>query len=149
MQNSMIMLTSFVLDPKFPFLDKFCTKNKNYQVFENLFPKLFRILIIRWWYSLKTLLGEIWWKKIVNLNLSFVPRLILNSIFIITKYSFWVNLVRKIKIVCLSWNLIHTLIRIWNFEWWWSLFLFWPKIPFLGKLNSNNQYSALKLKLSV
>ena len=40
------------------------------------------------------------------------------------KYSFWANLVQKIKIVTLCWNLIPRLIRICRIQWCHSLFLF-------------------------
>ena len=40
------------------------------------------------------------------------------------KYHFWVNLVQKIKIINLSWNLVLRLIRIWRIQWWCSFFLF-------------------------
>ena len=46
------------------------------------------------------------------------------------EYTFWVNLVQKIKIVRISWNLV---IPIWTIEWW-SLFFFVfdRKYRFLG-----------------
>ena len=34
------------------------------------------------------------------------------------KFPFWVNLVQKIKFVCLSWNLVPRLIRISRIQWW-------------------------------
>ena len=37
---------------------------------------------------------------------------------------FWVNLVRKLKIVSLRWKVILRLIRIWRIQWWCSVFLF-------------------------
>ena len=40
------------------------------------------------------------------------------------KYPFWANLVQKIKIVSLSWNLRIRLIGICRIQWWCSLFLF-------------------------
>ena len=53
------------------------------------------------------------------------------------KYPFWANLVQKIKILTLSWNLVPTLIRTCRIQWWCSFFLFliwntlfgqiWPK----------------------
>ena len=43
---------------------------------------------------------------------------------LIWKYSFWVNLVQKTKIVSLSWNLVLRLIRIWRIWWCYSFFVF-------------------------
>ena len=40
------------------------------------------------------------------------------------KYTFWTNLVQKVKVVSLSWNLVPTLIRTRRTRWWWSFFLF-------------------------
>ena len=51
------------------------------------------------------------------------------------KYLFWKNLVQKIKIVSLSWNLVHKLIRICTIQWW----CFAPEIHFFGKLGSKIQ----------
>ena len=39
------------------------------------------------------------------------------------KHPFWANMVQKIKIVSLSWNLVPRLIRIWRIQWRCSLFL--------------------------
>ena len=39
---------------------------------------------------------------------------------------FWVNLVKKIKIVSYSWNLVASVIWISGIQWWCSLFYFWP-----------------------
>ena len=40
------------------------------------------------------------------------------------KYLFLTNLVQKIKIVNLSWNLVPRLIRLCRTQWWYLLFLF-------------------------
>ena len=55
--------------------------------------------------------------------------------------SFWVNLVKKNKIVSLSWNLVFRLIRICRFQWWWSFFsvfdhkyLSWPNLVKKSKI---------------
>ena len=39
------------------------------------------------------------------------------------QYPFWVNLVQKIKIISLSWNLVSRLIQICRIQWWYLLFL--------------------------
>ena len=51
------------------------------------------------------------------------------------KYQFDANLVQKIKIVCLSWNLVPRLIWICRIQWWvlFTLSFFWLGIPFWGK----------------
>ena len=56
------------------------------------------------------------------------------------KYSFWVNLVQKNKIVRLSWNLIPRLNRICTIQWCCSLF------PFSTcKFCSKNSFAVLTL----
>ena len=62
------------------------------------------------------------------------------------KYSFWANLVQKIKVVTLSWNLLLLLIWICRIQWWCSLFRCYSEIPFLGKFGPKNQNCHFKLK---
>ena len=62
------------------------------------------------------------------------------------KCTFWANLVQKIKIVTLCWNLVPTLIRICRTHWCYSLFRFWVEISFLGKVGPKSQNSHFKLK---
>ena len=50
------------------------------------------------------------------------------------KYSFCANLVQKVKIVRLRWNLILTLIRICRIQWWCSLFTFLARNIFFGQI---------------
>ena len=51
------------------------------------------------------------------------------------KHPFWANLVQKIKIVSLSWNLVPTLIRISRIQWWCSFFsILDRKHPFWANL---------------
>ena len=47
-------------------------------------------------------------------------------------YPFWVNLIPKLKIVSLSWNLVLRLIRICITPWWCSFFLFLTGNTFFG-----------------
>ena len=51
---------------------------------------------------------------------------------------FWVNLVQKIKIVSLSWNLVPKLIEICRIQRWWSHFLFLTINILLGQIWSKN-----------
>ena len=50
------------------------------------------------------------------------------------KYTIWANLVQKIKIVSLSWNLVPRLIRIYNIQWWYHFFLFWSGNNLFGQV---------------
>ena len=50
------------------------------------------------------------------------------------KHSLWEYLVQKFKFVCLRWNLLYRLTRIYWIRWWWFFFCFGSKIPFLFKL---------------
>ena len=50
------------------------------------------------------------------------------------KYPFWVNLVQKLKIVSLRWNMGPRLIHIWRIQWWCSLFLFSTASTFFGQI---------------
>ena len=55
------------------------------------------------------------------------------------KNPFLGNLVRKIKIDSLSWNLIPRLIWICEIQWWCSVFQFMTGNTFLGKFGPKNQ----------
>ena len=59
------------------------------------------------------------------------------------KYSFWGNLVQKIKILILSWNLVPTLIQTCRIQWWYSFILFLIENTIFGQIWSK------KSKLSV
>ena len=50
------------------------------------------------------------------------------------KYPFWANLVQKVKIISLSWNLVPRLIRICRIQWWCSLFLFLTGNTLFGQI---------------
>ena len=64
------------------------------------------------------------------------------------KYPFLDNLVKKIKIVSLRWNLIHPLIPISRIQWWCLLFFdFDQKCPFWTDLLQNVEVVSLKWKL--
>ena len=61
------------------------------------------------------------------------------------KHPFRTSLVQRMKIVCFSWNLIHSLTQIWRTQWWCSLFLFFNDTPFYSKFVAalKNSYSAV------
>ena len=55
------------------------------------------------------------------------------------KYCLWANLVQKIKIVILNWNLVLRLIWIAEFNGDAHFFCFGPEILFKGKFGRTNQ----------
>ena len=72
------------------------------------------------------------------------------------KYPFWVNLVQKVKINSLSWNMVPTLIRIRRIQWRCSLyaefnhavhFFFDWKYPFWANLVQKIKIISLSLNL--
>ena len=64
------------------------------------------------------------------------------------EYPFWANLVQKIKILSLSWNLIPTLTRICRIQWWCFVF-FSTRSTFLSNFCPKNQNCQLKLKFAI
>ena len=54
------------------------------------------------------------------------------------EYQFWANLVQKIKIVSLNWNLEPSLSQICRIQLWCELFLFWTRNTLFGKIWSQN-----------
>ena len=71
-----------------------------------------------------------------------------NSMIVFTfSLKYQANLVRKIKLVSFSWNLIPRLIRIWRIQWWYSLFFcFERKYPFSANLVPKFKIDWLKQK---
>ena len=109
--------------PEITFLDKFGLKNKNCE----FKPK-----------------HGIW----INSNMQ-------NSVVVFSfsvldrKNPFWANLVQKIKIVSLSWNLVPRLIRILEFNGELHCFCFLLETPVLGKFGPKIQNCLFKLKLVI
>ena len=65
------------------------------------------------------------------------------------KYPFWANLVKKINIVSLIWNLVPRLIRICKIQWLCSLFFVFDwKYPFLINLVLKIKIISLNWKLA-
>ena len=62
------------------------------------------------------------------------------------KYPFWINWVQKLKIISLSWNLVHRLIQVCRIPWRCSLFLFLTGSTFLGRCDPKNQNFQFELK---
>ena len=52
-----------------------------------------------------------------------------DDFFLEQKYPFWVNLIKKFKIVSLSWNLVSRLFQICKI-WWWLIFCVTPFFAF-------------------
>ena len=108
MKNSMALFTFSVLERKYPFTGKFGSKNETCQ------------------FKLK--FGTKNNSNMQNLMMMF------NFFCFGSKTHFWTNLVQKIKIVSLSWNLVRRLIRICRVEWWHSLFLFLTGNTLFGQI---------------
>ena len=116
----MVMFSFFYFWSEIPFLGKFGPKCQNYH------------------FKLK-------FGNYTNSNMQISVMMFTFSAFY-QKYPFWVNLVQKVKIISLSWNLVSTLIRICRIQWCCSLFHFRTEIPFLGKFGSKSQNYQFKLK---
>ena len=61
------------------------------------------------------------------------------------KYPFWANLVQKIRIINLSWNLVPRLIQICRIQWPCSLFLFLTGTTYFGQFGPKSQNYHFKL----
>ena len=133
MQNSMILFTFLVFEWKYPFWANLVQKIKIVTLCWNLVPRLIRICRIQWCCSLvlflsgNTLFGQIWSKKSKSslyAKVTYTNSSMQNSMvmFILSvfdwKYPFWANLVQKVKIISLSWNLVPRVIRICKIQWW-------------------------------
>ena len=59
---------------------------------------------------------------------------------------FWVNLIQKINIVCLGWNLVARLIRLRRIQWWCSVFSFSTTNTIFGKFYPKTQNYLFKMK---
>ena len=94
--------------------------------------------------TINTPFGQIWKKKKncqFKLKLDSYTNLSMKSLTVVftfsviyRKYPFCVNLVQKIKIISLSWDLVLRLIWICTIQWWCSFFVFDWKYPFLANL---------------
>ena len=116
----------------------------------NLVPTLIRISRLQWCCSFflyligNTLFGQIWSKK-SKLSVEAEIWYLLNSsmqnsmvMFILSvfdwKYPFWVNLVKKIKIISWSGNLVARLIWICRIKWCCCIFWFLSGNTFFGQI---------------
>ena len=108
----------FCFRVEIPFLGKFGPKNQNYQ------------------FKLK-------FGTYTNSNMQNSMVMFILSVFD-WKYPFWANLVQKVKLICLSWNLVPRLIRIWWIQWWCSLFLFLIENMLFGQIWSRKLKSSVQ-----
>ena len=108
-------------------------RSKIFSLSWNLVPKLIWISRIQWWCSFyifgqflsKNQNYEFKLKFFTKSNLNMQNSVIFLSLFFCLWseiYSFWVNLVEKVKIVSFSWNLMLRLIRRCRIQWCYSLF---------------------------
>ena len=126
MQDLMVVFIYFDLDWKYPFWANLVQKIKNVSLNWNLVPRRIWICRIQWcvlftfsafdWeypFEINFILeAEFWYLLISNIQNSFrSPFSNSNQI-----YSFELNLVQRIKIVSLNWNLVCRLIWIWEFN---------------------------------
>ena len=136
MQNSMVTFTFSVFDRANAFWANLVQKIKLVSSMWNSRVKLIQICRIQCWCSLFLFLsGNTHFGQNQNYQSelkigTYTNSSMLNSMIIFTfsvfdrKYPFWANLVQKVKIISLSWNLVPRLIRICKIQWWCSLFLF-------------------------
>ena len=121
MQNSMVLFTLSVFDWKY-FFGKFGLKKQNCQFESKFYTRLI------WYVELL--------RKYVVVTFSILDQ----------NNGFGGNLVRKIKIISLSRNLVTRLISICEIQWWCSLFQFSTGNTSLGKFGPKNQNCQFELK---
>ena len=116
-----------------PFWTDLVQKVKIVTLSWNWVPRLIRISRIQWWFQSIFDWKFFFFTNLVEKNqncqfkLKFVTKTnpsLKNSMVVFTfsfldcKCRLWANLVRNIKIVSLSWNLVIRLIRICRIQWW-------------------------------
>ena len=145
-------------------MGKFIQKIKIFNLIWNLAPNVIRICRIQWWCTNVFVLDGGWplfffrqigpknWNCQIKLKFGIKTNSNMHNSVVVfpfsvlhRKYRFLPNLVQKIKIVSLSWNLLPRLIRMCRLEWRGVVyfFCFRPEIRFLGEIWSK------KLKLLV
>ena len=150
MQNSMVIFTFSVYDQAYAFWANLVQKIEIASSRWNSRLKLIQICRIQCWCS-----HFCYWVEIPSLG-KFGPKNqndqfrlkfgtytnsnMQNSMLIFTfsvfdrKFPFWANLVQKIKVISLSWNLVPRLIQICKIQWWCSLFLFSTRNTLFGTI---------------
>ena len=150
MQNSMAVFTFSVFDRKYPFWKNLVQNIKIVSSRWNSSLKLIQICRIQWCCSLFLFLCGIPFlgkfgpeNQDCHLKLKFgtyTNSNIQNSMVVFTlsifdqKYPFWANLVQKVKIISLSWNLVPTIIQTCRIQWWYSLFPFLIRNTLFGQI---------------
>ena len=134
------MFIFFVFEWKYLFWANLVQKVKIISWSQNLVARLIRICRIQWYYSLFCFWVEIpflgkfgpksqnchFKLKIGTYNNSNMLNSMVMYIFFVfdQKYPFGANLVRKVKIISWSWNLVPRIIRTCRIQWCCSLFCF-------------------------
>ena len=120
MKNSIAVFNFSVLDGKFPFRANLFQKFNIVSLSWNIVPRLIRICRIPWGYSLvlfwtrNTDHRQIWlleWFKYAKFNSD------VHFFYFRQKIPFRANLFANFKIVCLKWNLVPRVIRIYRIQW--------------------------------
>ena len=153
MQKSMVVFTLSVIDRKLPFWANLVQKPKIVSLSWHLVPRLTRICNVELngavrflYFRPETPFLDKFGPKTQNCQFKLTFGTWTNSkmqnsmamfIFYILdrKYSFWKNLVQKVEIASLSWNLVARLIPINKTQWCCSLFLFYTGNTCFGKRN--------------
>ena len=136
MQNSTVMFTFSVSEWKYPVWANLVQKIKIISLSWNLVPTVIRICRVQWWCPLflflirNTLFGQIWLK----LKFRIYTYSNMMCTFFVRKCPVWDNLVQKLKIVSLRWNLIPRLIWICWIQWCCSVFSFSNENALLGQI---------------
>ena len=136
MQNSMALSSLSVFDWKYPFWASLVEKVKIVRLNWNLVASLIDYVEFNGVAHFFLFRPEILflgkfspkyqnWQFMVKPNLNKQDKMAVFTFSVLgLKYSFWANLVQKVKIVSLSWNLGTSLIRICRIDWCCSLFSF-------------------------
>ena len=82
------------------------------------------------------------------INLKMLNSVVMFKSFLLERmYPFWANLVQKIKIIFLRWNLVPGLIWTCWIQWWSSFFfLFFFRFSLFGKISPKVQNCSFKVK---
>ena len=148
MQNSMMLFTFFVFERKYSFSANLVQKVKIINLSWSLVPTLIRICRIHvhffcFWSGIpflgkfgpKTQNYQFKLKFGTYTNSTMQNSMMLFTFFVFEqKYSFSANLVQKVKIIILCWNLVTSLIRICRIQWRSSIFPFVTRNARFGQI---------------
>ena len=160
MQNSMMLFIFLLFQWKYPFWANLVQKFKIVTLSWNLVAKLIGTCRIQWWCSFFfrfwveiALMGKFGPKyqnchfklKFGTYSNSRMQNSMMLFIFLVFqwKYPFWANLVQKIKIVTLTWNLAPRLFRSCRIQGWCSFFWFLSRNTLFGQIWSKTSKLSL------